>query len=231
MLLITIFQVMRLVCRGFIFALHLNHTMSDGLGLIQFLTALGEMARGPARPSVRLVWEREILRPQTSPIVKSPHYKYYQIKDKDGKMADVKEMRQSSFFFGPKEIESVKRQEVGQGKCSTFEVLSACLWRSRTRDLQLLAEQEVRFIFTLDGRVRFDLPIPENFYKNAIILSCAKTTARELATKPLSFAVKLIRQEKNEREWRVHVIGDRFDGVERAPSLHSIRHLCGFRLY
>lgn len=166
-----------------------------------------------------------------NPTVKFPHYEYDQIEDKDGQMANVKEMMQSSFFFGPKEIESLKKQAVGQGKCPTFEVLSACLWRSRTRALQLPAEQEVRFIFTLDGRARFDPRIPENFYGNAIILSCAKTTAGELATKPLSFAVKLIRQAKMSVNAEYMRISDRFDGVERAPSLHSGGHLCCLGLY
>eukprot|EP00253_Pinus_taeda_P030500 PITA_30500 len=193
---LLVIQVTRLRCGGFIFASSLNHTMSDALGLVQFLKALGEMARGAARPSVRPVWEREILRPRTNPTVKFPHYEYDQIEDKDGQMTNVKEMRQSSFFFGPKEIESLKRQAVGQGKCPTFEALSACLWRSRTRALQLPSEQEIRFIFPLDGRARFDPPIPENFYGNAITFPCAKTTAGELATKPLSFAVRLIHQAK-----------------------------------
>eukprot|EP00253_Pinus_taeda_P033504 PITA_33504 len=193
---LLLIQVTRLRCGGFIFALRLNHTMSDALGVVQFLKALGEMAKGETRPSVLPVWERELLRPRTNPAVKFPHYEYDQIQDKDSEMMNVDEMVHESFFFGPKEIESLKRQAVGQGKCPTFEALSACLWRLRTRALQLPVDQEVRLLFTLDARARFDPPLPKNFYGNAISLPCAKTTAGELASKPLSFAVKLIRQAK-----------------------------------
>jgi len=134
---------------------------------------------------------------RTNPAVKYPLYEYDQIEDKDGLMVPVNEMSHNSFFFGPKEIESLKTQAVGQGmKSPTFAVLSACLWRSRTRALQLPAEQEVRFIFLMDVRSKFHPPLPEGFYGNAICFACAKTTAGDLANKPLPFAVKLINEAK-----------------------------------
>ena len=76
------FQVTRLRCGGFIFAIAWNHTLSDGLGIVQFMNALAEMARGAIRPSVLPVWERESLRPRTNPTVKFPLYEYDQIEDK-----------------------------------------------------------------------------------------------------------------------------------------------------
>nr|ABR16595.1 unknown [Picea sitchensis] len=194
---LLLIQVTRLRCGGFIFALRLNHSMCDAVGLVQFMNALGEMAKGASRPSVRPVWKREILRPRTNPAVKFPLYEYNQIEDKDGQMVPVNEMSHNSFFFGPSEMESLKRQAVGQGmKSRTFEVLSACLWRFRTRALQLPSEQEVRLIFPLDARTRFDPPLPKGFYGNAISFACAKTTAGELAKNPLSFALKLINEAK-----------------------------------
>ncbi|KAK4855227.1 hypothetical protein QYF36_005271 [Acer negundo] len=39
------FQVTRLICGGFILAFRFNHTMCDAFGLIQFLTAMEEMAQ------------------------------------------------------------------------------------------------------------------------------------------------------------------------------------------
>ncbi|GLT55587.1 hypothetical protein SLA2020_286970 [Shorea laevis] len=38
---LLLIQVTRLKCGGFIFALRLNHTMSDAAGLVQFMTAVG----------------------------------------------------------------------------------------------------------------------------------------------------------------------------------------------
>jgi len=195
-LLIMIFQVTRLRCGGFIFATAMNHTISDALGSVQFMNGLAEIAKGATRPSVLPVWERENLRPRANPAVKFPLHEYDQIEEKDGQMMAANELIHYSFFFGHKEIESLKRHVVGQSKCSTFEALSACLWRLRTKAIQLPAEQEVRFIFPVDARTKFIPPLPEGFYGNAISFSCAKTTAGELANKPLSFAVKLINEAK-----------------------------------
>ena len=114
--------------------------MSDAIGYVQFMKALAEIAKGVARPSVLPVWEREIMRPRPNPAIKFPHYEYDQIDYKDGEMVNVNDMADDSFFFGKKAIELLKRQAVGQGKCSTFDVLSAFLWRLRTRSLQLPVE-------------------------------------------------------------------------------------------
>jgi hypothetical protein len=193
---LVLVQVTRLRCRGFTFAMRWNHVMSDGVSIVQFMNALGEMARGTTTASVRPVWKREIIRPRTNPAVKFPHYEYDQIEVKDGQTVNMNDITRNSLLFRRKEIELLKRKALGLVKCPTFEVLSACLWRSRTRALQLPAKQEVRLLFGMDVRNIFDPPLPKGFYGNAICWVCAKTTAGELGNKPLSFAVKLIHQAR-----------------------------------
>eukprot|EP00253_Pinus_taeda_P025773 PITA_25773 len=73
---LLLIQVTRLKCGGFIFAMTFNHTITDALGLVQFMNALAEMVKGATRPSVLPVWKRENLRPQANPVVKLPHYEY-----------------------------------------------------------------------------------------------------------------------------------------------------------
>ncbi|MGJ2543751.1 acyltransferase, partial [Salmonella enterica subsp. enterica serovar Paratyphi A] len=60
---LLLLQVTRFSCGGFTFALGLNHTMSDGVGLVQFLNAIAEFAQGNGltTPSVLPVWQREVL--------------------------------------------------------------------------------------------------------------------------------------------------------------------------
>ncbi|KAJ6379714.1 hypothetical protein OIU76_016373 [Salix suchowensis] len=71
---LILIQVTRLKCGGFLFGLRLNHTMSDGSGLAQFLTAVGEMARGATAPSVPAVWERDVLNARNPPRVTCTHH-------------------------------------------------------------------------------------------------------------------------------------------------------------
>lgn len=55
------FQVTRLKCGGFILGVLFNHILSGVPGFAQFLTAVGELARGLAALSVQLVWKRQLL--------------------------------------------------------------------------------------------------------------------------------------------------------------------------
>eukprot|EP01018_Ginkgo_biloba_P004954 Gb_32654 [translate_table: standard] len=193
---ILLIQVTRLTCGGFIFALRLNHTVSDAVGLVQFMRGLGEIAKGAAQPSVTPVWDRELLLPRVNNFaIKYPHYEYEDVEDKYGQMVPMDEMIHHSFFFGPREIAFLK-QQMGGAKCATFEVLSACLWRLRTRALNLPADQEVRLIFPLNGRPKIEPPLPSGYYGNVINLTCAKARAGDVANRPLSYAAKLIHEAK-----------------------------------
>ena len=178
-----------------------NHCISDGVGIAQFIKALSEMARGAAIPPVPPVWNREILRPREKLIVKFPHHEYIQSTPDEYKQLmfphdqEEEEISVKAFFFGPRDIEALKRQVEGN-KCTTFEAISACLWQSRTKALNVPADKDLRFIFPLNARSRFQPPLPAGYYGNAIILACAEVKTRDLINQPLSFAVNLINEAK-----------------------------------
>lgn len=60
-------KVTRFKYEGFAFAVRLNHTMSDALGLVKFLNAVAETTRGACAPSLRPVWQREIFNARDLP--------------------------------------------------------------------------------------------------------------------------------------------------------------------
>ncbi|GLJ15157.1 hypothetical protein SUGI_0247910 [Cryptomeria japonica] len=45
----------------------LNHIMADGIGVDQFLTALGEIAMGASGLSIPPIWKSETLKPRSQP--------------------------------------------------------------------------------------------------------------------------------------------------------------------
>lgn len=193
---LLIIQVTRLRCGGFIFALRSNHCMSDAIGIFQFLKAIAEMARGESRPSIPPVWNREILRPRTNAhTLKYAHHALHRTDDENTQQHVKEEMQDVSVLFGSEEIAALKRQ-VGGKYCSTFEVLSACMWRSRSKALNIPAEQDARLVFAIDIRSRLQPPLPCGYYGNAISTSCAVARAGDLIERPLSFAVKLINDAK-----------------------------------
>lgn len=84
--------------------------------------------------------------------------------------------------------------------CTTFEALSACLWKCRTVALQPDPRATVQLTFFVNVRERLqggDNGLPQGYYGNAIVSAAAATTAKLLCTNPVSYASELIREAKN----------------------------------
>lgn len=189
----------RLKCGGFILALRLNHTMSDVLGIVQFMSAVSEIARGAHAPSVPPVWQRELLNARCSLRVTYPHHEYDEVIDTREATIALDVMDQRYFFFGPTELRALGRYIPSKlYKCSTFEVITACLWQCRTRALQLNPEEDVRVICLANARTKFDPPLPAGYYGNVFAFPVALTTAGKLCQSPLKYAVELIKRAKAE---------------------------------
>ncbi|XVF42797.1 hypothetical protein PTKIN_Ptkin01aG0393900 [Pterospermum kingtungense] len=193
---LLLIQVTRLRCGGFIFALRLNHTMSDAAGLTQIMSAVGEMARGLLTPSIPPVWERHLLGTRDPPRVTCVHREYDEV---EGTIVPYDDMAHRSFFFGPAEFSALRKllpQHLK--KCSTFELLTACLWRCRTIAIQANPEEEVRIICIVNARSKFNPPLLSGYYGNAFAFPVAVATAGKLCENPLGYALELVKQAKND---------------------------------
>ncbi|KAJ1431397.1 Transferase [Sesbania bispinosa] len=204
-------QVTRLQCGGFIFALRMNHTISDGSGISQFLRALAETACGAPNPSILPVWHRELLSPRDPPRITCTHSEYQQLPP-DTK--SIFKPHHRSFFFGPKHISTLRSLLPHHlAKSTSFEILTACLWRSRTKALQWQnPNQEVRLLCIVNaryGRCSFNPPLPQGFYGNAFVFPAAVSNVGKLCGRPLEYALELVKKAKNEAtEEYVHSVVD-----------------------
>ncbi|KAL1346516.1 hypothetical protein HN51_020151 [Arachis hypogaea] len=207
---LILIQVTRLKCGGFIFALRLNHTMSDAAGLVQFMNAVAEIARGAREPSVQPVWRRDLLNARVQPRITCNHREYEQVPDTKGTIIPLDDMAHRSFFFGPSEFSAIRRLlPPHQQRCSDFEILTACLWRWRTIALQPDNEEEVRIICIVNARAKFNPPLPTGYYGNAFAFPVAVTSAGKLRENPLGYAVELVRKAKADvTEEYMHSIAD-----------------------
>ncbi|KAF8038400.1 hypothetical protein BT93_B1056 [Corymbia citriodora subsp. variegata] len=194
---VMLIQVTRLKCGGFIFAVRLNHTMSDAAGLVQFMNAVGEMARGAEAPSVLPVWERELLDARDPPRITCTHREYDQVEDTKGTLMALDDMDHRSFFFGAAQMAALRgRVPPHQRASSTFEILTACLWRCRTIALQPDPEEEVRVLCIVNARTKFDPPLPAGYYGNAFAFPVAVTRADRLCQNQLGYALELVKKAK-----------------------------------
>ncbi|KAK7289997.1 hypothetical protein RIF29_04089 [Crotalaria pallida] len=222
---LILIQVTRVICGGFIFAIHFNHTMCDATGISLFLKGLGEIACGASNPSVLPVWHRELLCARDPPRVTFIHHEYQQL-SLENKSTPIPHHR--SFFFGPKEIAAIRSLLPYHlaNKSTSIEVLTAFLWRCRTIALQWKnPNQEVYLLGIVNaryGQCSFNPPLPDGYYGNAFVSPAAITTVGKLCSQPLGYALELVKKAKNEaNEEYVHSVTDLMVINERRPRLVS----------
>ncbi|CAL5373057.1 unnamed protein product [Camellia sinensis] len=190
-------QVTKFKCGGFVLGLCMNHCMFDGLGAMEFVNSWGETARGLPL-MVPPFLDRSILKARNPPKIEFPHHEFAEIEDKSDTATLYKEeMLYRSFCFDSEKLETLKLKATEDGfldKCTTFEALSAFVWRARTRALKLKPDQQTKLLFAVDGRSRFNPPIPKGYCGNGIVLTNALCNAGEQVDNPLSFTVKLVQE-------------------------------------
>ncbi|KAM3371008.1 hypothetical protein ACQJBY_018390 [Aegilops geniculata] len=206
-------QVTRLKDGAFVLGFQVCHVIADAAGVTQFIRAIAELARGEAHTSVSPVWEREIFKARDPPRVRHDVYPAYDPSspsrtvlgdhdDADDPMLSTptQEMVGQYLRFGPKEVAALRRHVDTAQPCTTFELLTAFLWRCRTAALGYRPWQRVRLVLRVDARgnrrCRLDPPIPRGYYGNAVLRPMAEARVEDLCGRPLGHAVGLVRKAK-----------------------------------
>ncbi|PWA90336.1 13-hydroxylupanine O-tigloyltransferase [Artemisia annua] len=162
--------------------------MCDGTRMVKFMTTWSEMTRGALTPSTLPVWQRELLSARDPPRVTCNHCEYDEVADNEGTITiSSDDMTQRSFFFGPAEVTALRRfSPMHLQHCTTFDVLTASIWRCRTIALQPNLKEDMRIICVMDARSKFNPPIHLGYYGNVLTFATAISTAQDLCNKPLS---------------------------------------------
>ena len=180
--------------------------MFDGVAAMEFVNSWGEIARGlPLKVSPFL--ERSIFKARNPPKIESTHDEFAEIEDiSETRKLYEEELLYRSFCFDPEKLGQLKKKAMADGvleKCTTFEALSAFVWKARTESLKMKPDQNTKLLFAVDGRSRFEPPIPKGYSGNAIVLTNSICRAGELLENPLSFAVGLVQKA-------VHMVNDSY---------------------
>ncbi|MBA0601219.1 hypothetical protein Gorai_004404 [Gossypium raimondii] len=199
--------------------------MFDGIGAMEFVNSWGETARGLPL-SVPPFSDRTILKARSPPKIEHLHQEFAEIEDKSSTGDLYKDqMLYRSFCFDPEKLQKLKKYSMEDGvleKCTTFEALSAFVWRARTKALNLLSHQQTKLLFAVDGRPKFDPPLPKGYFGNGIVLTNSICQAGELLDKPISHAVALIQDAiKMVTDGYMRSAIDYFEVTRARPSLSS----------
>ncbi|KAL6009579.1 hypothetical protein ACLOJK_000007 [Asimina triloba] len=189
-------QVTKFKCGGFVLGIAINHCMVDGISAMKFVHSWAEIGRGLPLSEHPFI-DRSILKSRKPPKIEFPHIEFDQMADVSdlGTRYQGEEMKYRSFSFSPESLAHVKERALEDGalsSCTSFTSLAAFVWRARTKALGMAPDQQTKLLFAVDGRSRFNPPLPKGYFGNGFVLTCSVCSAGELAEKPLSFAVGLV---------------------------------------
>ncbi|GAB2278414.1 histone H3.1 [Dionaea muscipula] len=219
-------QVTKFKCGGFVLGLCMNHCMFDGIGAMEFVNSWGETARGLSLTVPPFI-NRSILKARSPPRINYQHDEFAEIEDVSGthQLLYKEELQYRSFCFDSEGLEKVKMKAVEDGmliKCTTFEALAGFVWRARTKALGFKPDQLSKLLFAVDGRARFNPPLPRGYFGNGIVLTNSISRASELVEKPVSFAVGLVQEAiKLVTDDYMRSAIDYFEATRARPSLSS----------
>jgi len=173
--------------------------MSDGPGMVQLISFIGEISRGMSEPSISPVWCREILNARDPPRVTCTHREYEPKSNNKGTMLPLDDMVHRTFFIGSTEVAAIRSlippHQLQQH--SNFGIIAAYFWRCRTIALQLDADEEVRIICIVNAHSKsVNQQLPNGYYGNALAFPAAITTEGNLIENPLAYALDLVKKKK-----------------------------------
>ncbi|KAH6760833.1 hypothetical protein C2S51_017782 [Perilla frutescens var. frutescens] len=221
-------QVTRFECGGFALAIRINHVISDAFGSLQFLTALSQFAKHPSisAPSVLPVWERDVLTARRPPRVEYTHaeYEHHANAVVPSTMNDLKTLVRKSFRFGPGQTKAIRESLAPERRrsSSNFDLITACLWRSRSRALQFRPNDRLRITCAVSLRGKnSSIELPLGYYGNAVIHPARVAVAGDLCSRPLDYAVELVREARNLATEEYSRSAIDYIATMGRPSLHS----------
>ncbi|KAJ6946605.1 methanol O-anthraniloyltransferase-like [Populus alba x Populus x berolinensis] len=196
---LLLIQVTRLMCGGFVFAIRWSHIIADAVGMFKFLNTIAEMVPGATKPSFLPVWQRELLNARDPPRPTYEHHEFDEVNDADyGTMNDDTIIVHKSFFFGPKEMSSIRKYLPPHLRASSsFLVLTACLWKCRTIAMQLDPNEIVRVSYMVSASGKEGLKLPAGYYGNAFTFPVALSESGLLCKNPLEYGLELVKEIKN----------------------------------
>ncbi|KAK7351636.1 hypothetical protein VNO77_11226 [Canavalia gladiata] len=127
---------------------------------------------------------------------------------------EAPKLRERIFHFSADSVAKLKAKansEFNTTKISSFQSLSALVWRCITRARRLPGHQKTKCKLSINNRTRMEPPLPEEYFGNSIYtLSTGGTTTEELLENDLGWAA-----------WKLHLAVTNHNHKAVLHSLHD----------
>ncbi|GMI79942.1 hypothetical protein like AT2G40230 [Hibiscus trionum] len=193
----------------------INHCLCDGIGSAEFLNSFAELTSTCQSSFAELkfapkpIWDRHLLNPPLfKPSVNNNnnslcHLEFNRVPDLCGFLHRFSSERlvPTSFIFNKTSLNELRKivfstSRVDESYYTSFEVLSAHIWRSWARALNLPSNQILKLLFSINVRDRVKPSLPRGYYGNAFVLGCAQSSVKDLTEKGLGYAAMQVKRAK-----------------------------------
>lgn len=198
-------QVTRFKCGGFSIGFVTNHSILDGRSASQMFQNLASISRGEGLKTHVVYNDRTSLKARNPPQIKYPHKEYTKQIEISSLTSSFTSPNQPSpsfqfpdkyshklFSFTPQMLNTLK--DKAMAKWSSFEVIVAHLWKARTKTVFNDPDEISSLLFAVDVRSKVSPPLPRGFTGNAVITAFAAAKVGDLAEKPFSFTVEMVKE-------------------------------------
>ncbi|KAI7750744.1 hypothetical protein M8C21_013046 [Ambrosia artemisiifolia] len=188
---LVLMQITEFEDGAFVMGLTFSHTICDGLGAAQFLNTISEFARGVDPLTITPSWHRNFLPPPQLPnptTVPPPNFT----------LPDY-HLAHANIDIPLDHITQLKNKLITESlnHCSTFELISAILWRNRTRAIKSGPETKpMKLVFFANCRPLVAPPLPKGFYGNCFFPVTITTSNNTLSQASIVEVVRMIQAAK-----------------------------------
>ncbi|XP_021846198.2 omega-hydroxypalmitate O-feruloyl transferase-like [Spinacia oleracea] len=192
-------QVTNFKCGAFAVGMAINHCMVDGISAMEFIKSWGEIARGLPL-SVPPSLDRTILKTRDPPkneflLLQKAFVEIEDISNTH-ELYEEEEMMYRVFPFNIEKLQRLKEKALEGGVltkcCTTFEALTALVWRARCKSLRMHHDQQTKLLFAVDVRAKLNPQLPKGYFGNGIVWAIALCKAGDLLESPFSHTVELV---------------------------------------
>ncbi|KAG5225905.1 shikimate O-hydroxycinnamoyltransferase [Salix suchowensis] len=194
---LVVLQVTRFQCGAVSLGVGLHHILADGTSALHFINSWSDVARGLPVSTPPFI-DRTLLRARDPPNPTFHHNEY----DPPPSMNPPPPQSQPKttcteiFRITPEQLDALKakvRTEDGTVRYSTYETITAHIWRSMCKARGLSDDQASKLYISTDGRFRLNPQLPPGYLGNVLFTTTVMGLSGEIQSKPLVRTMERIR--------------------------------------
>ncbi|KAF5806906.1 putative quinate O-hydroxycinnamoyltransferase [Helianthus annuus] len=191
---LLVLQVTYFKCGGVSLGYAFDHRVSDGKSFFHFMNTWSDMARGLDITLPPFI-DRTLLRARDPPRPVFEHIEYHPGPTPLQAPLDKTKTSFSMFKLTRNQLDLLKAKSKEEGntiRYSSFEILSAHIWKCVCKARGLPDNAEIRLHFAVDGRDRLQPPLPPGYFGNVVFRGAVTATAGDVQSKPIWYAASKI---------------------------------------